>query len=145
MSYCTYSDVAAEFKNITFSASSSITDTEVTEFIAQADAYIDSRIGLKYQVPITGSASLKIVKRLSIWLVSARIKEILTVKLGQPIGEQETRSGDLNQMANDELSLIVKGQMTLSDSDLVSSADGVRSYAVDEDLEYEFSITDDNW
>lgn len=145
MAYCTSADVAAEFKFLTISSSSAVTTTVVTEFISQADAYLNSRVGLKYIVPITGTESLKIMKRLSIWFTAARIKDLITVKLGQPIGEQQTREGDLYKMVNDELDLIVKGLLLLSDSTSATTADGVRSFDVDDSQEFEFDRNSDQW
>jgi len=145
VAYSIYTDVQAEFKNITFSSSSSVKDTEVTEFITQADAYIDSRLGLKYTVPITGVESLKICKRLSIWLVTGRIKRILRVKTGVQTGEQDTIDGDLETLARNEIEMILDGLLLLSDATLATTADGFRSYAVDEDLEYTFTREDDQW
>lgn len=144
MAYCTSSDVTKEFKNITFSATSSVTSDDVTEFISQADAFINSQLANKFSVPITGTEALKIVKRLSIWLVTGRIKSILKVKTGQDIGDQGTDS-DLIKMAKDELKDISKGKASLIDAPLFSTSDGVKSFAVDEGLEFTFKKDVDQW
>lgn len=148
MAYSIYTDVASEFRGIDFSSTSVVTSTEVTEFIAQADQYIDSRIGLKYSVPVSSSdspLSFKILKRLSIWLVTSRIKDILKVKTGVDTGEQQTRENDPGKMARDEIDMIVKGTLLLPDATLASSADGFRSYSVDAGQEFTFSRDSDDW
>lgn len=144
MAYSTYSDVTKEFKNIVFSSNSSVTSDDVTEFITQADAYIDSQIASKYITPITGAESLKVLKRLSIWLVAGRIKMILKVKSGQDIGDQGNDS-DLITMARDEIKDIVKGLVKLTDATLAITGSGMKSYANDENLEYTFKKGDDQW
>ena len=144
MAYSTTTDVASEFKNITISATSALTTTEVTEFIVQADAYIDSRLGLKFTVPITGAESLKIVKRLSIWLVASRMKEIYKVKTGAVLVDQG-ETGDLGKMAREELDKIIKNELLLSDATLLSSANGVKSFSNDNGEEYTFQRNRDDW
>jgi len=136
--------VTKEFKNITFSATSSVTSDDVTEFISQADAFINSQLANKFTVPVTGTEALKIVKRLSIWLVTGRIKAILKVKTGQDIGDQGAET-DLIKMAKDELKELSKGKSSLIDAPLISSADGVKSFAVDEGLEFTFKKGVDQW
>lgn len=145
MAYSVYTDVASEFKGIVFSSSSPVTDTEITEFISQGDAYLDSRLAGKYETPITGTEALKVMKRLSIWYVTARVKEILDVKLPQTTGEQRLVSPDLFKRVEDELKRILKGEILLTDATLSSSNDGVNAFSIDEGLEFEFSATDDNW
>lgn len=145
MAYCTSTDVASEFKNITFSASTAVTSTEVDGFIAQADAEIDGVVGLRYEVPVTGASSLLIVKQISIKLVAGRIKKILEVKTSTEEVNQEAQSPNLIAEARDMLDKIVKGTLLLSDATVLSSTGGFKSFAVDEDLDYEFDITGDNW
>jgi len=145
MAYSTFTDVASEFRNITFGSSGALTSAEVTEFILQADQFIDSRLGLKYQVPVAGLNSLKVIKRLSIWLVTSRIKDILKVKTGIATGEQDTRENDPGKMARNELDMIVKGQLLLPDATLVSAADGFKSYSVDTAQEFIFGRDSDDW
>ena len=52
MAYSTNAQVASEFKSITFSSSTSVTDTEVDRFIVEADEEINYKIGRVYVVPI---------------------------------------------------------------------------------------------
>lgn len=147
MAYSVVADVQAEFKNLTFSSSTYPTDTSVTAFIAQADAFIDSKLGMKYVVPITAAQALLIVKTISVWLVAARVKEIIRVKLGATAVEQETREGDLRQMALDMLKEYIGPEFTsiLPGADLASASDGVRSYVVDNSISNQVDTQKAQW
>ena len=143
MAYSTNSDIQSEFKNLAYS-SSGITSAEVDEFIAQEDAYIDGLIGNKYDTPVTGAKSVKILKNISIQLVAARVKTILAVKTGIPITEQNSES-NLAVLAKEKLEQIVSGALLLSDADLKTANDGVDSFAVSDDIDHVFKRDTDQW
>jgi len=143
MAYSINTDIQAEFKNLTYS-SNGITSAEVDEYIAQEDAYIDGIVGRKYNTPITGTNSLKIVKTISVQLVAARVKRILAVKTGIPETEQDSSSG-LQGMALKKLDEIAEGRLLLSDADLARASDGVNSFAVSDDLSHIFKRDVDQW
>ena len=143
MAYSTNSDIQSEFKNLAYS-SSGITSAEVDEFIAQEDAYIDGRIGNKYDTPVTARNSVKILKTISIQLVAARVKTILAVKTGIPVTDQDS-SSNLAVMAKEKLEQIVKGDLLLSDADLKTANDGVDSFAVSDSIDHVFDRDKDQW
>lgn len=147
MAYCVASDVTSEFKRVDFSlANSAVTTAEVTEFISQADQFIDSKIGLKYEVPVTGANSLKILKQISIYLVAYRIKRILEVKVATPDpNAQDVQNQNLRQIALDMLKDIVDGLLLLSDATLASSGNGVGSYAYSNDQVAQFDRDTEQW
>ena len=124
MSYSIYTDVQSEFKNIIFNASSSVTDTEVTEFISQEDAYIDSKLGKIYEIPITGTESLKVVKKISIMLVAGRIWKIIE-KTGI---DEESKGTVLIKKAEDMLDAILAEKIILEDATKVGFAAKFKSY-----------------
>lgn len=126
MAYSLHSDVANEFKEIDM-VNGKITEAKVTEFISQADAYIDSRIGLIYTVPVTGVESLKVLKEISIDFVAQRIAYILETKSITPKGDQYVPK-NLGRQAELRLQMIVDKKLLLSDADLISSTGGVSSY-----------------
>lgn len=80
MGYCVLADVQAEFKNITFSAGLNVTDTTVTQFIAEGSALIDTYVGGRYATPITGPNSLLVMSLYCRTLVADRIRGILETK-----------------------------------------------------------------
>lgn len=145
MAYCNNAQVASEFKEITFSTSSSVTTADVDRFIEEADSEIDARIGTRFVVPVTGPISLITLRQISIWLVTYRIREILRVKNPSKETEQNVRDGNMRAQALKMLDDIVKGLMTLADASLINSADGVSSYGVSAGLEHTFRKGEDSW
>lgn len=146
MAYCVIDDVKAEFKSITFTGSdAAVTEADVTEFIVQADAEINSRIGLRYQVPVTAEATaLSLLKMISIWLVSARIKEITEVKDVREEVNQDVKA-DSASRARKMLDQIAKGEINLIGATLASTADGVNSYVSANNVERVFKKDTDQW
>ncbi len=146
MAYSTFAQVSSEFKSITFSATTEVTSTEITRFIEEADAEIDSFVGRKYVVPITQSESLKIMRMLSIWLVADRVREIMQMKdVGIEKLKQGVRAPNSAKRARDMLDKIVDGEIKLSDASLSTTHDGVQSFAVEESLEHTFKKGVDQW
>ena len=143
MAYCLNSDIASEFKNITFNASTSVTDTEVDELIAQSDEIIDGYLTNKYTVPITGVKALKVVKRISIGLTVQRLIPILRVKTGVDKLDRDTQSISTN--AERLLKDIISGSLDLSDAEKASTGQGFKSYANDNSLEHKFQRGIDQW
>ena len=80
MAYSTYAEIQADFKDVTFTSTTLVKDTEVTQFIVEADSLIDSYVGKRYEVPITGTSSLSLMKLYSRTLVAERVRGILEVK-----------------------------------------------------------------
>lgn len=148
MSYATTSDIQGEFKNITFSGSTAVTSTQVSGFLTDADAMINARLAPKYQVPITGSNSLVIVKLIAIKLVKHRILEIIKVKTGKTSEDQDSQGKKtLEEQAFDLINDIVKDKLLLTDATLATTADGVRSYSNDnaDSIPYVFQRGSKQW
>ena len=143
MAYSTYSDVQNEFKNINFT-DGLITSAKVTEFISQADAYIDGRIGLIYDTPVTGTKSLSILKEISIGLVAQRISYILETKSITPKGDQYIPK-NLIEQAEKRLDMIENRRLLLSDANERSTQAGVASYSSSNDVERTFKQGTDQW
>lgn len=126
--YCVLADVQSEFKALVFSASTTPTDTQVNGFITQACVEIETKVGMKYQVPVTGTDSLAFLQQIAISLVAGRVKNILPVKTGSQDVDSggKGRPGDLMiKWGRDTLGAIAKGDLTLRDASLLSSTDGV--------------------
>lgn len=142
MAYCTYTDVQSEFKNLVLGSTHALTSTEVTEFIEQASNYIDARIGLKYETPVTATAAISVLKMIAIWMVKKRILRILAVK-GATKPEEQEGSTDLNpeQMLSD----ILSDKLLLVGADLATTGSGVRSYTYDNDIDPVFEKGTDQW
>lgn len=136
MAYCSTTEVAAEFKALTFSASTEVTSTECTRFIDEASDLIDAYIASRYAVPVTGgSKALNVLKMVAIGLVACRVQDILEVRTGTPKTDQDLKRPDICKNAMPMLKAIQSGAITLLDATLASSTDGVRSYNSENDVE----------
>ena len=124
MPYCTYTDVASEFVNITFAAGQPITDTEVTEWIAQHDNLINSHLASRYEVPITGTAALSIMKLLSIALTKIRVIGISEVR-GVPAKNTQTKLTLSYKDVLDMLKSYKSGESSLIDATLKATGGGM--------------------
>lgn len=128
--YADSADVQKEFKNLEYN-SQGVESTEVDEWATQESEYINSRIGLKYQTPVTVAASPKafqILKQICIWLLAKRIQETLEVKTTVPEGQQLVTGGDLRTLAEARLDKLVDGSAILLDAISNSSSKGISSF-----------------
>ena len=144
MAYCTKEDVQAEFKQLTYDGGGVISSTAVDDWISQADAYINSKVGLQYVVPVTGTESLKILKSMSIALVAERIRGKLSVKTGKTENDQNSQSTGLKTV-NAMLTDIIDQKLLLSDATLVNANSGVSDYNSTHDVKHQFKINQDQW
>jgi phage gp36-like protein len=126
MAYCTYDQVEEEFKALTLSASTSVTITQAQRFITEADAEIDSIIGVRYDTPVTDATGLIILRKISIELVASRIQKILATKTSVESAKQSGREEDLEAKAMKKLEKIADGSMKLGSATLVTSHQGIR-------------------
>lgn len=123
MAYCATTDVQAEFKNIDFT-SGFVTTATVTQFINEASALIDSKVGMRWTVPITGNAdSLALLSLFCRTLVADRVRGILANK-------QQTNTDPNKQVKSDGYSVrdvmaaleqIAKGLMQLPGAVLLNA------------------------
>lgn len=78
MAYAGTTDVQSEFKKINFADTDAVVSTsEVTEFIAQEEAALNAEVGTVYVVPITDSGGISLMKRMSVFMVKARVLDLL--------------------------------------------------------------------
>lgn len=146
MSYATSAQIASEAKlaKADFGSDTMPTKAKVEEIIAEVEAEFDAKVGRKYTVPLTSSAGILIARSIVIALVVERVREIMEVKTGTEKEEQDpaakTASG-----ARKRLDQIVSGDLPLSGESLLSSSDGVRSYAVDNGTEPVLRKGCDQW
>jgi phage gp36-like protein len=137
MSYCAYTDVQSDFKSLTFTSTSLVTDSAVTQFCLEASALIDSYVGQRWTTPITADAtSLALMKLFARTLVADRIRGILANK-------QQTNTDGNAQVKSDGYSVkdvmkalndIKNGDMTLSGASLILDNAGFisRNHSVNE-------------
>jgi len=126
MAYASVEDVQGEFKGISFTGTSNVTEDTVTAQIDQADALINSYLGMRYSVPVTADAStLALLKMFSSVLVAARIKGILEVKQEtNKDANQNVRTGMSTKDVITQLQAIRDGQIVLSGATTLIAAGG---------------------
>ena len=142
MAYSTNSDVTDEFKSI--DTSGLISTAKIDEWISQDDEYIDGRIGLLYETPVTAVKSLKIVKQISIGLVAQRIAFILETKSITPKGDQAIPKNLITE-AKERLQMIVDRKLLLSDATERSTHAGVKSFTSDNVVARKFDLNVNQW
>lgn len=143
--YASVSDVASEFKTITFGAATPVKDTEVDAFIEQFEAYADARLSGTYTVPITGTNSLKIMKMITVWCVADRVREIMQVKnIGAPEVQQGTRPMNSCYEAKKILEQIRMKDVILTDAVALSDS-GFDSFTSKNGLENFYKKDVDQW
>lgn len=134
MAYATVGDIQSEFREISFDDDSgdAISEAEVTEFIDQEEAIINATISNRYEVPVTGAESLKILKMISIAYVAYRVAKILNLKDDLPIPKgfvpQTLNEGSAFVKAQKQLMAIQSGKIILNDAVARSTGQGVKSY-----------------
>lgn len=128
MGYCVYTDVQADFKNITFGSIDDVTPTmvtqeAVTQFITEASALIDSYVGSRYVTPITGTKSLALMSLFCRTLVADRVRGILANKqqTNTDANQQVKSSGFGVRDVMKSLQDIKDGVSTLTDATLAIS------------------------
>ncbi|MCK5608285.1 hypothetical protein KAR91_40765 [Candidatus Pacearchaeota archaeon] len=143
MAYSTNADVVKEFKSID-TTNGVISDAKIDEYIAQADAYINGRVGLVYETPVTGTNSLLILKEISIGFVAQRIAFILETKSITPTGDQAIPK-NLIEQAESRLTMIAEKTLILDDAEEKSSNGGVSSYTSENNVTRNFQQGVQQW
>jgi phage gp36-like protein len=134
MAYAAISDIEAEFREITFDDASgdALTEAEITEFISQEEAVINAMISNRYEIPVTGTEAVKVMKSISIAFVAYRVAKILNLKKEVPIPEkfvpQQLNEGAAFVKAKAQLKAIQSGKIILKDAVALSLGQGVNSY-----------------
>ena len=92
MAYTTKDKVKSLFRDIDIQATgTAIVETELDEFISDADVEIDSKLYPYYVTPITGTESLKIVGMISKYKAAHTVKTVLEAKAELSDKEQEVQ------------------------------------------------------
>lgn len=122
MSYCAYTDVQSDFKNIQFTDTSLVTSSAVTQFIVEASALIDSYVGSRYVTPITGAMSLSLMSLFCRTLVSDRVRGIMANKqqVATDANQQVKSDGFATKDVMKALNDLKDGVSTLSDGVLLN-------------------------
>jgi phage gp36-like protein len=127
MSYSAVSDIIQDFKAMAIDSDTAVTDAAVTQFIVEADALINSYVGQKYQVPVTGGGDgLNLLKLCSRSLVSNRVRAIMQVK--QPVNTDPAQNVSNPTLSKTDVMQILKdireGNLNLDGATLLGSTSG---------------------
>lgn len=147
MAYSTSSDIQSDFKNITFSTTTLVTSDDVEQFIDEADALIDSYLGMRFQVPVEDDDSaLNLLKMFSRTLVADRIKKILEVKqTTNQSANQDIRGAYSTKDVLQQLRDIRDGNLNLSGATSLVSGGGFYSNNYTNDVTPIFTKNDKAW
>jgi len=150
--YCTIDDIQAEIKALTLSTSTIPTLAQVTEFIDQESARINSFLTKRYTLPITGTESLLNLKRICIALVAWRVSDIISTRKQQmlPNGmiSQDLAGATAYKAAIKELDGLQKGGVRLPDEVPANSSAGGSFFASgnsENDYKSKFDIDTQQW
>lgn len=135
MAYATTTDIASEFKGLTFTSTSALTDTEVAAFITQEEAIINTTIANRYEIPVTGTSAIEVMKSISIAYVAYRVAKTLNLKKDLPIPKemipQALNEGSKFRISKKQLEDIQTGKLVLNDAVARSLGQGVEGYNSD--------------
>jgi hypothetical protein len=130
--YCERQDVINDFKKLDVAASGTIiTNAKLDELIEQESNYIDGIISKRYITPvdeINSPVGFSILKRICVFRVSLRVKNILEIRSdATQLNSEEKFTQNGVRTPNDDLQLIVSGKLLLPDVQRVSSSLGIKS------------------
>jgi len=132
MAYASLAELTAEFRKVTFNSTTIVTDTKANAILDQESERIDSALGQRYVVPITGAKSLKLIKAICLDLAVCRVERILQkdVTLSPPDTNKERQIINRCAKARQDLKDLASGKTTLDDAPL-ADASGAAAYNED--------------
>ena len=130
--YCSRQDIIDDFKKLDIAASGTvITEAKLDALIAQETNYIDGMICSKYITPVvvgTSPIGFSILKRVCIFRVSLRVRNILEIRSDSTQANSEEKFADNKvRTPNDDLDMIAQGKLKLPDAQRRSSSLGIQS------------------
>jgi len=126
MAYSDYNDVQSLVKWCIFSASSKVTITEVTEFITEADNFINSKLERIYVVPITDIEDIEILKYISCRLAAIEVAQVLVL---QASGEVPQVVKEWAKSTYERLQLVIDLELELVNSTKIAESTHSKLYS----------------
>jgi len=124
--YCDADSVQKLLKWFTFSETSKITTTELTEeFIPEATAIINSKLERIYETPITNASDVEILQYIACRMVACEIAHVLVLQADGEISDIVNR---WCKEAKDKLQEILDRKVLLPNSTLLDSGDRLYSF-----------------
>ena len=140
--YCTVAQIEVYFPSVTFSTTTKVTLASVEALITTKSLYIDARLNVRYETPITGANSLIIIQEICEWLVISQLEPILKTGLGRrgdaipPI--------DYKAKADKKLTEHESSKADLPDASS-RSGDEFKNYNEDNEIDPIFERDTDQW
>ncbi len=147
MAYAELEDIQAEFKGVTFSGSTHVTDDEVSAFIVQTDALINAYVSKRYLTPVSNTTDgFQFLKMICSGIVSERVRAILEVKqaTNKEGNQNPKRPYDLSN-ATKLLKDIANGTLPLAGATVLSAGSGLYSENSANDIQPEFRKNSAQW
>ncbi len=130
MSYCDQAAVAEEINGLTaFTTTSNPTLTTVQNWIAQVDALIEAKVGLRYVTPVTATAALAVLEAIAVMMVSSKVRRRLNRSGPSSDVAGKVIVTDTWDQAQKMLDKIVNGEMKLDGAELINSEAGVSAFS----------------
>ena len=148
MAYANVTDVANQFRKITFGSNTDITEARVQVYLDEVDAEIDTCLAPIYVLPITGSSSLTTLKTIASLIVAARVASVIDLKIATNQGKnikQEFNKREQAIWARKHLDELKTRSLTLLDAELLNSDYGMSSYTEENDIEPVFDKCKQQW
>jgi len=146
MAYCVDTDIQQDFPGTTFTETSKVKLCDLSDFIVDADALINSYLAGRYVVPVVSSGALPVLKLYSRSLVSDKVKGLLEIKQQtNATANQNVRTGlgtrDIIKLLED----LRDGKSQLVGAALVVANGGISSFNVTNNRETKFKTNEDQW
>lgn len=127
MPYAVNQDVIDEFKGLVVASSgTTVTSSQLTEWISQESNYIDGVISRRYVAPVSSGTypeAYSILKRICIFRVSERVKNKIEVKSNvSQLDTEQKYTENFIRTPNHDLESIAKGNLILKDVPLISAS-----------------------
>lgn len=149
MAYAVQTDIEAEFKGITFGASTAVTATQLAAWIDQESNYIDGKISLRYVTPVligTYPEAYSILNRICTFRVAERVKNKLEVKSNaSQLDSEQKYVQNYVRTPNHDLEDIIKGNLLLKDVPLINSNGLVEYFHVETGDCHQFDTSKQQW
>lgn len=147
MTYASIIDIQDNFRNLPITANSDINTDRVNRFLSDEGGFIDSHLVSVYVLPITGVASLKLLKSIEAAFVVAKIASIIDLKQStSSIGmKQEFNKRQYAEIHMQYLKDLQRQIITLPDAVLLNSKYGVSSYTEENNILPEFDKNLSQW
>lgn len=140
MAYAVVSDIQSEFKNTSFTTTSSLTSTEVTELITQTENKVNAELAQVYVTPVTNATDVSILKTIVIYFVKHRVQEILALKSGEKLDSED--QSNLEDKAQEMLDKIIDRKLLHNTTRKSTNNSGIEDYNSNNSIRATFDLTD---